>query len=125
MLMARTIFKNLFSVPPTRKYPIKKREPFKYTRGHIDIDIDKCVLCGLCAKQCPAGAIKVNKDENSWEIDKYKCIICGYCTEKCPRKCLILNNEYTKSTAEKTKYKVAKDVEKNEKTNNENKITIC
>lgn len=106
--MAKTIFKNLFSIPKTRKYPHIIREPFKRARGHLDINIDDCILCGICSKQCPVGAIKVDKDTKTWEVDPFKCILCEYCTAKCPKKCLMMKEEYTK-VGDKKVYKVVKE----------------
>ena len=106
--MTKTIFKNLFSKSPTRKYPFEKREPFKNARGHISIDMDKCILCGICSKQCPVGAIEVSKDGKYWEIDRFKCISCEYCVEKCPKKTLVMEAQYTSPAEVKTKYRVDK-----------------
>jgi len=109
--MLGRIIKNVFSKPATRKYPYEKREPFDKARGSIDVDISKCVLCGLCQKKCPSNAITVNRAENTWEIDKYKCIICNACTECCPKKCIISNSFYTSPDNEKSICKRIKEAE--------------
>jgi formate hydrogenlyase subunit 6/NADH:ubiquinone oxidoreductase subunit I len=95
---ATTVLKSLFSTPATR---VKAREPFKRARGHISVDINNCIFCGICSKQCPVGAIKVDREAKTWEIDPFKCIICEYCTEKCPKKCLTSHEEYTKPSDKK------------------------
>ncbi len=48
------------------------------------IDPDKCRKCGLCAKQCPVGAISGQLGKTVFEIDQDKCIKCGQCVSACP-----------------------------------------
>lgn len=46
-----------------------------------------CIGCGICVKNCPAEAIKV---ENFHAITDYeKCTGCGVCMEKCPKKAIV------------------------------------
>jgi ech hydrogenase subunit F len=87
--------KNVFSKPATRKYPYIKRTPFEKQKGHIAIDIDSCIYCGMCGRKCPVGAIKVDRAARSWSIDRFKCIMCGACSECCPKKCLDIAGDYT------------------------------
>ena len=58
--------------------------------GELKCDLDVCVYCTLCAKQCPVGAITVDRPEKVWKVDKDACTQCGVCVEKCPKKCLSL-----------------------------------
>ena len=53
------------------------------------IDMDKCIGCGMCAKNCPADAISrtdyvaPGHKLASFAIDPKKCVKCGACMEKC------------------------------------------
>ena len=56
---------------------------------HFEIDKDKCIGCGMCAKQCPAEAISrtdytaEGHKLASMAIDTTKCVKCGACMSKC------------------------------------------
>lgn len=72
--------------------PIKKAEGGA-SDGDLTCNKDACVFCGLCAKACPADALKVDRKEKIWEVDKDACAKCGACVEKCPKKCLSMGGE--------------------------------
>ncbi len=47
----------------------------------------KCVKCGLCAKACDKGAIRV-RDDKSVAIDHSKCVVCLDCKGSCRKEAL-------------------------------------
>ena len=49
------------------------------------INPEKCQACGICMKNCPAGAISGKKGIVHM-IDQEKCIKCGMCFEVCPER---------------------------------------
>lgn len=71
------------------------------TRGHVEINIDTCVLCGLCAKKCPADAIAVDRAARTWSIQRFGCIQCNSCVESCPKKSLSMAQTYPAPGEEK------------------------
>ena len=48
----------------------------------FQVDPEKCTMCGLCYKSCPADAIVWQKKQVA-VIDKEKCIKCMTCFDKC------------------------------------------
>ena len=92
---AGTVFKNLFSRPVTTGYPYAPAQFPARMRGHIEIDIASCIGCGLCARSCPPGALRVDRAAGSWTIDRFDCVQCGNCVNVCPKKCLAIVPGYT------------------------------
>jgi len=89
------ILRSLFKKPATLMYPIRPREWTENTRGRIEIDIDDCIFCGICARKCPTDALAVDKDAKSWTIARMGCIQCSCCVDVCPKKCLVNEAGYT------------------------------
>ena len=48
----------------------------------ITIDEEKCIGCGLCEKDCPAGKIRGREGR---AVYRPECIQCGHCVAVCPR----------------------------------------
>jgi ech hydrogenase subunit F len=100
MFMTKTVLKNLMTKYATRLYPFQKIEPFNDAKGELKIEMDKCILCGLCKMKCPSQCIAVDKNAKSWEVDPFACVYCGICVEVCPVKCLFQEKMY-KAPADK------------------------
>jgi formate hydrogenlyase subunit 6/NADH:ubiquinone oxidoreductase subunit I len=99
--IAKVILKSLFKKPATLMYPVVEREWQERTRGQIGIEESKCIVCGICAKKCPANAIMVERKDRTWAIERMQCVQCNSCVEVCPKKCLVMENQYTEPGAEK------------------------
>jgi len=101
--MAKTIIQSLFRKEATVPYPMEPMPKDPLVRGHVDIDIDACIFCGICGKKCPTGALRIDRNDKEWEIARFECIVCGACCEACPKKCLHMRPELTPSAAETNK----------------------
>ena len=53
-------------------------------------DPSKCVYCTLCARNCPAGALTVDRKEKTWTLDEDLCVACGTCQNTCPKDAIIM-----------------------------------
>lgn len=109
------VMRNFFHKPVTKNYP---EEPIVYTernRGHIEIDIDSCISCGMCVRSCPPGCLTVDRTKGTWTINRFDCIACGYCVLKCPKKCLHLVAGYQEPGTEKKPVTYTKSPEEMEK----------
>jgi len=102
----KTLFKSLGSKSPTHAYPHAPMPKDSLVRGHIEIDIDICIFCNICARKCPADALVVDRTAKEWEIEYFRCIVCGECVEVCPKKCLYMRPELTAASDVRTKEKV-------------------
>jgi ech hydrogenase subunit F len=105
--MTKTALEGLFRKPATVRYPLERKPVYAATRGHIAIEEAKCILCVLCDKKCPTGAIKVDRAGKTWAIDRLRCIQCGYCVDVCPKKCLAMETPYSEPVSARSMFTVA------------------
>ena len=93
--IGKVLMKSLFGKPATLMYPVVPREWKERTRGHIELDVEKCVLCGICSRRCPTNAITVDRAARTWKVERMACIQCSSCVFNCPKKCIEMKPEYT------------------------------
>ena len=76
--------------------------PFRAGRkGQIEVDMDKCTLCGACAELCPAFVLvekKAKADDlmpfENLLVDREKCDYCGICVPFCPEDAIKVKGEF-------------------------------
>ncbi|WP_418790066.1 NuoI/complex I 23 kDa subunit family protein [Phosphitispora sp. TUW77] len=97
---------HFFEKKVTRQYPEERPVLAARFKGSFDLDVPKCIACGLCSNACPNHVIKIEtvKDENNKKkLTGYKmlaeqCLYCGFCVEVCPTKALLWNHDYERAT---------------------------
>jgi hydrogenase-4 component H len=72
--------------PGTIKYPFGPLELPENYRGGLLADGERCNGCGLCVRDCPANALRLDKRERGhYRLVHYpaRCAYCGQCEESC------------------------------------------
>ncbi len=103
----RRTFPYLFRRPFTVMYPRERLKLSECYRGHIVLELDKCIGCGNCGRACPNGAIDyvlpddVDPSDRRQAILKRRpaidhghCLMCGLCVEACPKQALHMSKNY-------------------------------
>ena len=104
----------------TVQFPKVKMPIPEVARYQLQVDIDDCIVCDLCAKACPVDCISIEAIKSpdaigktsdgsvkrlypaQFDIDMAKCMYCGLCTVVCPTECITMTNQYDRSTTKLT-----------------------
>ena len=102
--MVKALLSNLFKKPATCQYPFVKAEVPEGFRGKQVYNIDLCISCGLCSRDCPAKAIEMvdveGKKRPLFLLDR--CIFCYQCADSCPRNAIISSKIFELATTDKS-----------------------
>jgi len=104
----------------TVQFPKEKMPIPEVARYQLQVDIDDCIVCDLCAKACPVDCIAIEAVKSpeiigktsdgsvkrlypaQFDIDMAKCMYCGLCTVVCPTECIIMTDNYDRSSTNLT-----------------------
>jgi NADH-quinone oxidoreductase subunit I len=102
----------------TIQYPRQELPVPEVGRYQLDVEMDDCIVCDLCAKVCPVNCIDIEAIKATeaigqtsdgttkrlyaakFDIDMAKCMYCGLCTIVCPTECIVMTNQYDKTVFE-------------------------
>ncbi|MDN3599931.1 NuoI/complex I 23 kDa subunit family protein [Mucilaginibacter myungsuensis] len=102
----------------TIQYPAQELPVPEVGRYQLDVEMDDCIVCDLCAKVCPVDCITIESIKATeaigqtsdgtvkrlyaaqFDIDMAKCMYCGLCTIVCPTECIVMTNQYDKTVFE-------------------------
>ena len=61
----------------------------------LELDVEKCSLCGVCVDDCSTGAISANGHDPVQIVFRQDlCNACGRCSKVCPEECLMLERTF-------------------------------
>ncbi len=101
--MMKEISLALFRKPSTQQYPFVKVHAPEGFRGRQVFHSDRCISCGLCARDCPADAIEMFESSGK-KIPLFhleRCIFCYVCVENCPRNAITGSTFYEMASTKK------------------------
>jgi formate hydrogenlyase subunit 6/NADH:ubiquinone oxidoreductase subunit I len=95
-VMIPTLLGRMKKKPVTVLYPYEKLDPAPGLRGKIKFHLDKCISCGMCARDCPSAACVMKEIDGKKRpvFDMDRCTFCAQCEESCPKDAIEMTQEY-------------------------------
>lgn len=110
MSMLTSALKNLFSRPYTVRYPRESTNIPPNNRGRVAWDMQRCIWCRLCERNCPTKAIKMDKEKKTQTITRVQCIACRTCVDVCPTNTIRMESVYSQPGPEREVHIYAVDM---------------
>jgi formate hydrogenlyase subunit 6/NADH:ubiquinone oxidoreductase subunit I len=85
--MAKAAFRTFFKKSATLKYPDVPAPVAEGFRGKQVLNIENCIGCALCSRDCPTNAIEYIAYEGKKRpvIHLERCVFCYQCADSCPK----------------------------------------
>ncbi|HUV94632.1 MAG TPA: 4Fe-4S binding protein [Anaerolineae bacterium] len=96
------LLKNFLQKRTTVSFPYGPLDLGESYRGQVVVDIDACVGCGRCARDCPTGSLVVEHlDGGGIRILHFydRCASCGQCEISCTPKAIRLDPSFRAAAA--------------------------
>ena len=91
------LIRTLFAPKSTVQFPFGPLEPPAHHRGKLKFDADRCRGCGICARDCPAFALELEREgREEFRLIYYqdRCVYCGQCERSCSHDVIDLSEEF-------------------------------
>ena len=107
--LAPQVIRTLLRGPGTTRFPDEPARFHAAYRGRVRANAENCVGCGLCVKDCPAGALSLEKrSKQSFTLRHFaeRCAYCAQCEYSCKFNAIYLDNAYREAVFEKNTLRI-------------------